>query len=71
MSALLCYFHSVREIPVVIFVKILEAVFLIGVAGCAVTIPMAAWGYFSVLFEKDTDAERDGEEDDVANRAAD
>ena len=40
------------------FVKILEGLFVLGVVGCAVTIPMAAWGYFSVLFEKDTEEER-------------
>ena len=39
----------------VAFVKVLEALFIIGVIGCCVTIPLAAWGYFSVLFEKDTD----------------
>ena len=33
---------------------ILEGLFIIGVVGCAVTIPLAAWGYFSVLFEKDS-----------------
>ncbi len=35
--------------------KILEVLFLIGVAGCLITIPMAGWGYFSVLLEKDVD----------------
>lgn len=34
-------------------IKFLEGLFLLGVAGCLVTIPMAAWGYFSVLLERD------------------
>ncbi len=42
-------------------VVILQAVFILGVIGCCITIPLAAWGYFSVLFQKDTEAER-GEE---------
>src|ERR1041384_1945608 len=37
-----------------VMVMILEGLFIIGVVGCAVTIPLAAWGYFSVLFEKDS-----------------
>lgn len=41
-----------------ILVIILQGIFLIGVIGCCATIPLAAWGYFSVLFQKDTDAER-------------
>ena len=32
-------------------------IFAIGVAGCAVVIPLAAWKFFSVLLEKDTDEE--------------
>lgn len=44
-----------------ILVMILQGVFIIGVIGCCVTIPLAAWGYFSVLFHKDTDGERSGE----------
>ena len=39
-------------------VMILQGLFIIGVIGCSVTIPLAAWGYFSVLFEKDTPDER-------------
>lgn len=39
-------------------VVVLQVVFIIGVVGCCVTIPLAAWGYFSVLFQKDTDAEQ-------------
>jgi hypothetical protein len=41
-----------------ILVLILQGLFIIGVAGCCVTIPLAAWGYFSVLFQKDTEAEQ-------------
>lgn len=37
---------------------ILQIVFILGVIGCCVTIPLAAWGYFSVLLQKDTDEER-------------
>jgi hypothetical protein len=36
-----------------ILVKVLTVLFAIGVAGCAVTIPIVAWKFFSVLFEKD------------------
>ncbi len=39
-------------------VVILQMVFIVGVIGCCVTIPLAAWGYFSVLFQKDTEVER-------------
>lgn len=46
-----------------IFIRVLEVVFLIGVAGCAATIPMAAWGYCSVLFEKDTELEPEHDEE--------
>ena len=55
--------HSVREIAMHIFIRVLEVVFLIGVAGCAATIPMAAWGYCSVLFEKDTELEPEHDEE--------
>ncbi len=34
-------------------IRFVEIAFLIGVAGCLVTIPSAAWAYCSVLFEKD------------------
>ena len=37
------------------FFRILTLVFMIGVAGCLVTIPLAAYKFFSVLFEKDSD----------------
>ena len=36
-----------------ILVKVLTVLFLIGVAGCLVTIPIVAWKFFSVLLEKD------------------
>ncbi len=39
-------------------VVILQIVFLLGAIGCLITIPLAAWGYISVMFQKDTDAER-------------
>ncbi len=31
----------------------LTVIFALGVAGCAVVIPVAAWKFFSVLLEKD------------------
>jgi len=37
------------------FFRFLTLVFMIGVAGCLVTIPLAAYKFFSVLFEKDAD----------------
>lgn len=40
---------------IVTLIKIVEVLFLIGVAGCLLTIPIAGWGYFSVLFEKDVE----------------
>ncbi len=33
---------------------ILTIIFAIGLAGCAIVIPLAAWKFFSVLLEKDT-----------------
>ncbi len=33
---------------------VLTIIFAIGVAGCAIVIPLAAWKFFSVLLEKDT-----------------
>ena len=38
-------------------VLFLQGLFIVGLVGCCVTIPMAAWGYFSVLFKKDTEAD--------------
>jgi hypothetical protein len=35
------------------FFKFLTLVFTIGWVGCSITIPMAAFRFFSVLFEKD------------------
>lgn len=40
-----------------VFVKILQVIFIAGCCGCAITIPICAWKYFSVLFEKDTEEE--------------
>ncbi len=37
------------------FFKFLTLVFMIGVAGCLLTIPLAAYKFFSVLFEKDAE----------------
>ncbi|HEU5452590.1 MAG TPA: hypothetical protein VFU76_11420 [Terriglobales bacterium] len=34
-------------------VKVLEVVFFLGWAGCAITIPVAAWKYCSVILERD------------------
>lgn len=39
------------------FVEIIQALFLLGVAGCAITIPLCAWKFFSVLFESDEESE--------------
>jgi hypothetical protein len=33
--------------------KILTIFFVVGWIGCAITIPICAWKFFSVLFEKD------------------
>ncbi len=38
---------------IIFLVKILEALFVVGVVGCLITIPLAGWGYASVLFEKE------------------
>ncbi len=45
-----------------IIVGVLEIVFIIGAIGCCITIPVAAWGYFSVLLEKDRPEELRAEE---------
>ncbi len=37
------------------FFRFLTLVFAIGVVGCLMTIPLAAYKFFSVLFEKDSD----------------
>jgi len=38
-----------------ILLQILQGMFYIGVAGCALTIPVVAIKFFSVLFEKEPD----------------
>jgi len=43
------------DIQWTVIARLLEALFLIGVAGCLITIPLVAWKMFSVLFERDTD----------------
>ncbi len=53
-----------------VLAMILQIVFVLGLIGCAITIPLAAWGYFSVLVEKDTDAER-GIDREAQTNAAD
>src|SRR6185369_12848461 len=48
-------------------VMILQGLFIVGAVGCCITIPLAAWGYFSVLFDKDTEEEeRDSANPNVA-----
>ncbi len=41
-----------------VLIRFVEILFLIGVIGCLVTIPVAAWGYVSVLFDRDDGDER-------------
>ncbi len=36
---------------------ILTIIFAVGLAGCAIVIPLAAWKFFSVLLEKDAPEE--------------
>lgn len=43
--------------PFHLMARLLTVIFVIGVAGCAIVIPMAAWKFLSVLFEKDVDEE--------------
>ncbi|MFB3813555.1 MAG: hypothetical protein ACE14L_05540 [Terriglobales bacterium] len=38
--------------------QIIIAVFVIGVAGCAIAIPVIAYRFISVLFEKDKEEEK-------------
>ncbi len=40
-----------------VLAQLVTIVFVIGVAGCAIVIPLAAWKFFSVLLEKDADKE--------------
>jgi hypothetical protein len=35
-----------------VLINILEGLFLLGCAGCVITIPLAAWKYCSVILEK-------------------
>lgn len=39
-----------------ILARLLETMFVIGVAGCVLTIPLVAWKMFSVLIERNGDA---------------
>ena len=48
------------------FVTILQGLFLLGVAGCAITIPLCAWKFFSVVFESNQDAEAAEEQEKSA-----
>ena len=41
----------------VVMFRILEAMFVIGVVGCVVTIPLVAYKMFSVLLEHDSPEE--------------
>ncbi len=57
---------------IVFLVKILEALFVVGVVGCLITIPLAGWGYASVLFEKEGEiapTAEAGEESSVFSRS--
>ena len=49
-------------------IHIVQGVFVAGMIGCAITIPICAWKYFAVLFEADTDESRESPE---ASQAAD
>jgi len=40
------------DIVFVVLFRVLEAMFLVGVVGCAVAIPIVAYRMFSVLFER-------------------
>ena len=39
----------------ILFFRFLTLVFAVGVIGCLMTIPLAAYKFFSVLFDKDSD----------------
>ena len=39
------------------FVWFVQGLFLVGVAGCAITIPLCAWKFVSVLFEPPDESE--------------
>ncbi len=38
--------------------RLMETIFVIGMAGCVVVIPLVAYKLFAVLFEKDSDEEK-------------
>lgn len=44
------------EVVLSVLARVLEVMFVIGVAGCVLTIPLVAWKMFSVLIERDGDA---------------
>ncbi len=44
-----------------ILAHVLTVVFALGLAGCALVIPMAAWKFFSVLLEEDTPEQKQGQ----------
>lgn len=44
------------DVALSVLARLLEVMFVIGVAGCVLTIPLVAWKMFSVLIERDGDA---------------
>ncbi len=52
-----------------VLLRILQFMFYMGVAGCALTIPIVAYKFFSVLFEKDEDQPQAHQEFPTAKRA--
>ena len=44
------------DVAILILGRLLEAMFVIGVAGCILTIPLVAWKMFSVLIERNGDS---------------
>jgi hypothetical protein len=52
------------------FFRFLTLVFAVGVIGCLMTIPLAAYKFFSVLFEKDSDQPEIHQEYDSAPPSA-
>lgn len=44
------------DTTLLILARLLETMFVIGVAGCVLTIPLVAWKMFSVLIERNGDA---------------
>jgi hypothetical protein len=53
---------------VVLIVRILQGVFIAGVVGCCLTIPLCAWKFFSVLFEGKTEEENREASSDVSGQ---